>query len=120
MRRSKRLTFVTAALNCWAGMVRHAKDWKWASPAMRISPAPPAWLLKQRHWPVDVRSDWSTWVDRPQTAAEEAALAESIRRGRPFGEPSWQKRIAKQLNLESTLRPRGRPQVRKIKDSRPL
>lgn len=34
---------------------------------------------------------------------------ESIRRGRPFGEPGWIQRAAKQLGLEASLRPLGRP-----------
>jgi putative transposase len=32
-----------------------------------------------------------------------------VQRGRPFGHPAWVVRTAKRLDLESTLRPRGRP-----------
>jgi len=66
-------------------------------------------LPRLSEWPVDRRADWAAWVDAPQTAAEEQALAECIRRGRPYGSPAWQKRTASRLGLQSTFRPRGRP-----------
>jgi putative transposase len=103
-----------------ANMVESARLWPYGSLAARAQKDAPAWLLPQARWPVDVRSDWPRWVDRPQTAAEEAALRESVKRGRPFGDDGWTKRTTKKLGLESTLRPRGRQQVRPIKDSRPL
>ena len=37
------------------------------------------------------------------------ALRWSVQRGRPFGQPEWQKEIAKRLGLESAYRPTGRP-----------
>ena len=40
---------------------------------------------------------------------EEAAVRLSIARGRPFGDAAWQRRAARRLGLELTLRPRGRP-----------
>lgn len=36
-------------------------------------------------------------------------LRSCIARGRPFGNEKWTKKVAMQLHLESTLRPRGRP-----------
>lgn len=95
-----------------AKLVQSARQWKWASVAMRLSAHPPAWLLPQKKWPIDLPSDWPAWVDRAETAAELEALHTSIQRGRPFGEPTWQQRTARQLGLESTLRPRGRQRIR--------
>ncbi len=63
-------------------------------------------------WPVDEPIDWVRWVNRAETPAELETLRQSIRRGRPFGSPAWQTRTAKQLNLESTFKPRGRPRKR--------
>ena len=37
------------------------------------------------------------------------ALRRSVQRSRPFGQPEWQKEIAKRLGLESAYRPTGRP-----------
>jgi hypothetical protein len=44
-------------------------------------------------------------------AAEALAIAESIRRGRPYGDAAWQSKVARQLGLEHTFRARGRPRV---------
>ena len=52
---------------------------------------------------------WRRHVQSPQTEAELAALKRSVVRGSPFGDADWQQRTAKQLGLQSTLRPRGRP-----------
>jgi putative transposase len=64
--------------------------------------------------------DWQRWVNRAETAGELKALRQSVLRGSPYGSEGWQERVAKALGLESTLRPRGRPRVHPIKDSRPL
>ena len=36
-------------------------------------------------------------------------LEKSIKRGVPLGNPDWQIRTAEKMNLQSTLKPRGRP-----------
>jgi hypothetical protein len=41
-----------------------------------------------------------------------AAVRLSAQRGRPLGDPDWIESIASRLNLESTIRPRGRQQIR--------
>ncbi len=46
---------------------------------------------------------------KPTTAQELEALRRSVQRGRPFGQPEWQKEIAQRLGLESAYRPTGRP-----------
>ena len=86
--------------------VRKAQRWPWSS----IGELPndverPVLDLG----PVARPKDWLQWVNEPQTEAELKALHESINRGRPFGSDSWQRRTAKRLELESSLRARGRP-----------
>lgn len=103
-----------------ANLVQSAAAWRWCSLARRGESSPPPWLLQQDAWPVDPPDRWAAWVNRPQGAAELEALRLSMRRGRPYGDLSWQKRTAKKLGLETTMHPRGRPRVRPIKDSRPL
>ena len=49
--------------------------------------------------------DWHKYVNEPQTEAE----VKCVQRGRPFGTASWMAKAAKELGLESSLRPRGRP-----------
>ncbi len=55
--------------------------------------------------------DWVKWVNRRQTEAELEALRTSVERGAPFGSERWQKRTARRMGLEFTLRPRGRPRT---------
>ncbi|HUT14427.1 MAG TPA: hypothetical protein VMY42_28335 [Thermoguttaceae bacterium] len=59
--------------------------------------------------PLPMPRRWPEHVQTPQTEAELESLRRSVLRGAPFGEASWQERTAKRLNLQSTLRPRGRP-----------
>ena len=42
-----------------------------------------------------------------------AAIRRSNESGLPYGNPRWIKRLSKRLDLDLTIRPRGRP--RKIK-----
>ncbi len=39
-----------------------------------------------------------------------AIMEESVHCQSPYGSPSWQMQVSKELGLESTLRPRGRPE----------
>jgi putative transposase len=91
-----------------AGLVKRAQDWGYSSLSARLrGPAEMRGLLSD--WPIDRPADWTRLVNRPQTDAEEAQILESIRRGRPFGDERWVMRMAARHNLQSTLRPRGRP-----------
>ena len=103
-----------------AGLVEDAAGWRWGSLYKRRQEPQTPWLLPMDQWPLEPPARWVQWVNPPQTAREESALAESIRRDRPFGSESWTRSIVQKLNLQSTLRPRGRPRVHPIKDSRPL
>jgi putative transposase len=103
-----------------ASLVERAQQWPWSSLSRRAPAEAAPWLTPQEQWPVDAPRKWLQRVNQPQTDAEEAAMAEAIKRGRPYGSERWIKTTAAKLNLQSTLRPRGRPRVRPIKDSRPL
>ena len=103
-----------------ANLVKSARQWPWCSLAKRSAGQAPWWLLPLRQWPVPAPADWNAWVNRAQSAAELKAVRHCVKRGRPYGEERWQQRTAKQLGLQSTLRPRGRQRIHPIKDSRPL
>ena len=90
-----------------AGLVQRAEDWPWGSLAFRTKGWEPKERLSAR--PVAVPANWVSYVNRPLTEAELEALRRSVNRGTPYGSERWQKRTATQLDLESTLRPRGRP-----------
>lgn len=89
-----------------ANMVERSQDWEWSSlkPTVRSGPAE---LMSDG--PVLKPSQWTRHVNGVQTEAELKSLHHSLARGTPFGDSHWQKTTAKQLGLESSLRPRGRP-----------
>lgn len=91
-----------------AGLATRAEDWPWSSAGARGRAcederppltAPPGGLLP----------DWREWLNRPQSDEELAAMQRCIARGAPFGRTDWVKQMAAEWNLDSTLRPRGRP-----------
>ena len=95
-----------------ANLVARAEDWRWSSlgqesPADPIAlapwPAPQPW---HRHG-----EQWIEWVNRPQTERELQSLRTCAMRGRPFGDDSWVRQTAANLNLDATLRRPGRPPV---------
>jgi putative transposase len=91
-----------------ARLVRRAEDWRWSSVWVRLNgEAAIRGLLTD--WPVDAPGNWLQVLNSPQTDAEEEALRTSMRRSRPFGGAAWTSRTARQLGLQHTVRPPGRP-----------
>jgi putative transposase len=86
--------------------VKRAEDWNWGSLRARTARGGSELLAEP---PVALPRNWRAAVNEPQTEAEVAAIRHSIQRGTPFGGETWTRRAARQLGLESTLRPRGRP-----------
>ena len=96
-----------------ANLVGRAEACRWGSLYRWFSGSPKEKSLLAP-WPLPRRGGWLEHVNRPQTEAEVAALRASIRRGRPFGNVNWSARMVRKLDLESTLRPQGRPRKREI------
>ncbi|HEX4796891.1 MAG TPA: transposase [Humisphaera sp.] len=99
-----------------ANLVSRAEAWMWSSLHQRRMGHPSPFLLAEEDWPLQRPADWLQWVNRPQTAKEEAAVVQSIRRGRPFGEDAWQRQTARRLSLLASLNPTHRA-PRKTKKS---
>ncbi len=96
-----------------AGLVRRAETWRWGSLWRWLQqPEPEPRLLSA--WPVARMPGWVNRVNASLTDSELESIRRSVQRSRPFGEASWVESTAKRLGLHSTLRPRGRPQVREI------
>ena len=91
-----------------ANLCELAAEWPWSSLYHRLRQDD---FAKQvlSEWPVARPRQWLSNLQQPQSEAELAALRRSVVRGSPFGNSKWTERIAKQLDLEITLRPRGRP-----------
>ena len=88
-----------------ANLVTRAEDWRWSS-LWRRQHGEGAWLAD---WPTPRPRRWLDFVNKPETAAEVAALRQCIKRGSPFGSEDWTTAAVKDLRLESSIRPRGRP-----------
>jgi putative transposase len=93
-----------------ANIVSSAKDWQWSSHQKRIQNVKDPLLSDP---PFDLPENWQQYVDQPMTPNEIEKLKESIQRHKPYGLPDWQTRICKELNLQSTMTPRGRPTMKK-------
>ena len=91
-----------------AGLVRKAENWRWTSLRRYLLGTPEERALLS-DWPEPRPRNWRAYVNGVEREAELEALRKSVARGVPFGESSWQARIIGKLDLESTIRPRGRP-----------
>jgi putative transposase len=95
-----------------AGMVRRAEQWRWSS-LYRWRQGTPVERAILSPWPTPRQPGWTERVNAPQSAAELKALQRSMDRGAPLGDAGWVQKTAEALDLESTLRPRGRPRLEK-------
>jgi len=89
-----------------AGLVKDAGRWPWSSFAVRQG-RESAVVLSDG--PVELPTNWSRLLHARFGPEELDGIANSIRRGAPFGDAHWMTATAKRLKLQSTLRPRGRP-----------
>ncbi|MGZ3589080.1 MAG: transposase [Thermodesulfobacteriota bacterium] len=89
-----------------AGLVNSANDWPWCSHPEATGKKPRV-LIDEI--PIELPKDWANYVDEPITEKELDKLRQSLNRQSPYGDSSWQVQMCRELGLESTLRPRGRP-----------
>jgi putative transposase len=93
-----------------AKLARRAERWRWGSLfRWQRGNAEDRELLSP--WPLSRKSGWVDHVNAPQTDAEVAAIRHSIDRGSPLGDSDWSQQTVEKLDLQSTLRPRGRPKM---------
>src|SRR5262245_21388133 len=88
-----------------AELVDRAEHWKWSKLPGWLADAP----LLFRGPPPPRDPAWLKRVNEPLSAADLQRLRDSVAHERPFGSETWTQSIAKDLGLESSLRPRGRP-----------
>jgi putative transposase len=93
-----------------AGIVKTAADWQWSSFVHRIEhefqSAKPFTL---NPGPVPLPKNWAEIVNKSIPKEQCDELVNCINRGCPYGEDDWTVKTAEELNLESTLKKRGRP-----------
>ena len=91
-----------------ANLVKKAENWKWGSVWRRENgTAKQKQLLSE--WIVSEPKNYLKYLNEPQNESEEKAIQNSILRSSPFGDLNWTEKIIKKFNLESTIRPKGRP-----------
>jgi putative transposase len=92
-----------------SNLIEAAETWRWGSAWARRQKDPGVreWLKPLSDPPLPRR--WRSWVNKPQTVAEEKAIAQCIRRGTHYGSDVWVRSSVVRLSLESTVRRRGRP-----------
>jgi putative transposase len=91
-----------------AGLVKRAERWPWSS-LWRATSGDKQARKMLSPWPVSRPRRWVDWVNEAQTEGELAAIRRCVQRGAPYGDDEWSERTARELELETTLRPRGRP-----------
>lgn len=97
-----------------AKLVKRAQNWRWSSLwAFERGPTDDKPLTSP--WPVRRAAGWAESVNKPPAPDDAQAVALSIKRSRPFGDPVWQRRTAARLGLNMTLAPRGRPPLARNK-----
>ena len=94
-----------------AELVQRAEEWRWGSLWRWLKPKEPTPELLSP-WPIPRSPNWLGRVNEPLSEGELATIRNAAQRGCPFGESSWVETVTRRLSLESTIRPRGRPQVR--------
>ena len=90
-----------------AGLVGRAEEWLWSS--LRWLSAPATSPVRLEPGTVPRGTLWAEGVNAVTGDIDLEAIRESVRRDRPFGTSGWTIETAKALNLEYSLRPRGRP-----------
>lgn len=91
-----------------AGLIWSAEQWQWNSLYRWLNGTAAEKELLSK-WPLPRKRSWLDHVNTPLTEWEYEALQRCLQRGRPFGDDRWSARRVKQLGLESTIRPCGRP-----------
>jgi putative transposase len=89
-----------------AELVKNAADWPWSSFAVRDGRES---LFKLSQGPTKLPSNWPKHVHRDIDRRRLETIKNSITRSSPLGDKDWTQTTAIKMNLESTLRQRGRP-----------
>ena len=101
-----------------AKLVDRAEDWRWGSLYRWLQSSEPLPRLLSP-WPLARSANWIRRVNEPLDDKQLDGIRWAIRRGSPLGQSNWVDSIARRLDLESTLRPRGRPRKKSIPNDPP-
>jgi putative transposase len=91
-----------------AGLVDRAQLWRWGSLWSRTRGTAAIKALLSP-WPLQRPANWTARVNAPLTTKELDRVRVNIEKGRPYGEEKWVRETVKDLRLEQSDRPDGRP-----------
>lgn len=93
-----------------AKLVKKAQDWRWSSGWIRKNGSEKQKKILST-WPIPKPKDYESWINTtlPHEESDLDDVRGAIMRGKPFGDEIWVSKKVKELGLESTLNPRGRP-----------
>ena len=91
-----------------AGLVDKAQLWPWSSLGARSHKDHAIGELLSP-WPIERPKNWTNLVNAAMPEGELDRVRVSIERGRPYGNDTWVKQTVRDLHLEHTIRPVGRP-----------
>ena len=91
-----------------ANLSSAAEQWPWGS-AWRSFAGDYDSQRILANWPIKRPRQWRSYVNKPQSEAEVEAIRHSLHKGCPYGSDRWVSQAAVRLELQHTIRPRGRP-----------
>lgn len=89
-------------------LVASAGDWLWSSHREMLGKSNRNLIDSA---PVELPKDWESCVNDVIKKEELDGIRQSIRRQSPYGSVEWRLTVCKDLGLEHTIRPRGRPKL---------
>ena len=91
-----------------SGLVDSAIDWHWSSLSRRVSKSETNRPVVSSP-PVPLPARWTNQLTSEISEDVFAGIMHCIKRSCPYGESTWVQKTAVRLEIETTLRPRGRP-----------
>ena len=92
-----------------AKLVKQAGDWLWSSYRLHTGGKPEDKPLTVCRGPKALPGNWAKLVGSSMSKIETDNIQNAIKRGRPFGDTDWVIKAAAEFELESKMKPIGRP-----------
>ncbi len=102
---------MSKAIRCGPDLVKDAADWPWSRYGRHAGDAGRDTPITLSEYSTPLPENWVRLVHAKLDEKDNERFQNAIRRGCSLGDAGWSERIAAQFELESTLRPRGRPKI---------
>lgn len=95
-----------------AHLVKNCEEWQWGSAWRRINRTKEQAKLLDPG-PTPFPRGYREWINTPDKEDDLLTICNSIKRGAPYGNPTWVEKMVTDYNLGSTMNPEGRPRKRR-------